>query len=53
MIRFVQLNGKDKLCYISKVKVSCVITVRLVRLDKVYELDQESCDSYARLVKVG
>ena len=30
-----------------------VITVRLVRLDKLYKLDQVSYDSYVRLVKVG
>ena len=30
-----------------------VITFRLVKLDKLCELDQVSYDSYVRLVKVG
>ena len=34
-------------------KDSFVIMVRLVRLDKLCELDQVSFDSYVRLVKVG
>ena len=38
---------------ISKVRISYVIMVGLVRLDKLYELDQVSYDSYVRLVKVG
>ena len=32
---------------------SYVITVRLVRLDKLWELDQVSYDNFVRLVKVG
>ena len=32
---------------------SYVITVRLVRIDKLCEFDQVSYDSYVRLVKVG
>ena len=55
-IYLVKLQG---LVYVKLVKLvmfnqdSYVITFGLIRLDKVYELDQVSYNSYVRLVKIG